>query len=79
MNKNNVIQVFYDGKVVGQLAMRGHSTSFEYDDDWIKTGFPISPFSLPLEKQVFTPLSLISTDYSVPLQIVYQMLGDSFY
>ena len=45
MNKNNVIQVFYDGKVVGQLAMRGHSTSFEYDDDWIKTGFPISPFS----------------------------------
>lgn len=28
MNKNNVIQVFYDGKVVGQLAMRGHSTSF---------------------------------------------------
>ena len=55
MNKNNVIQVFYDGKVVGQLAMRGHSTSFEYDDDWIKTGFPISPFSLPLEKQVFTP------------------------
>ena len=55
MNKNNVIQVFYDGKVVGLLAMRGHSTSFEYDDDWIKTGFPISPFSLPLEKQVFTP------------------------
>jgi len=47
--------VFYDGKVIGQLAMRGHSTSFEYDDDWIKTGFPISPFSLPLEKQVFTP------------------------
>ena len=33
MNKNNVIQVFYDGKVVGLLAMRGHSTSFEYDDD----------------------------------------------
>lgn len=79
MNKNNVIQVFYDGKVVGQLAMRGHSTSFEYDDDWIKTGFPISPFSLPLEKQVLLLLSLISTDYSVPLQIVYQMLGDSFY
>ena len=78
MNKNNVIQVFYDGKVVGQLAMRGHSTSFEYDDDWIKTGFPISPFSLPLEKQVFTPTKP-STDYSVPLQIVYQMLGDSFY
>ena len=25
MNKNNVIQVFYDGKVVGQLAMRGRS------------------------------------------------------
>ena len=78
MNKNNVIQVFYDGKVVGLLAMRGHSTSFEYDDDWIKTGFPISPFSLPLEKQVFTLLSLISTDYSVPLQIVYRCLGTAF-
>ena len=74
MNKNNVIQVFYDGKVVGQLAMRGHSTSFEYDDDWIKTVH----FHCLSKSKFLLLLSLISTDYSVPLQIVYQMLGDSF-
>lgn len=80
MNKNNVIQVFYDGKVVGQLAMRGHSTSFEYSDDWIKNRISNSVHFHCLSKSKFLLLlSLISTDYSVPLQIVYQMLGDSFY
>lgn len=28
---------------------------FEYDDEWLKNGFSISPFSLPLEKKVFLP------------------------
>ena len=32
MNKNNVIQVFYDGKVLGLLAMRGHCRPI--DDAW---------------------------------------------
>ena len=53
MNKNNVIQVFFEKQLVGQLTMHGHNTAFEYDEDWLNNGFPISPFSLPLEKQIF--------------------------
>ena len=55
MNKNNVIQVFFEKQLVGQLTMHGHNTAFEYDEDWLNNGFPISPFSLPLEKQIFVP------------------------
>ena len=28
---------------------------FQYDDSWLEQGFSISPFSLPLENQVFVP------------------------
>ena len=28
---------------------------FEYDGEWLRDGFSISPFSLPLEKKVFVP------------------------
>ena len=58
MNKNNVIQVFFEKQLVGQLTMHGHNTAFEYDEDWLNNGFPISPFSLPLEKQIFVPSKL---------------------
>ena len=55
MNKNSVIQVFFEKQLVGQLTMHGHNTAFEYDEEWLDKGFPISPFSLPLEKQIFVP------------------------
>ena len=55
MNKNSVIQVFFEKQLVGQLTMHGHNTAFEYDEKWLDKGFPISPFSLPLEKQIFVP------------------------
>ncbi len=29
--------------------------AFEYDESWLRNGFSISPFSLPLEKKVFIP------------------------
>ncbi|MDD6742035.1 MAG: HipA N-terminal domain-containing protein [Roseburia porci] len=29
--------------------------AFEYCDDWLQNGFSISPFSLPLKRQVFIP------------------------
>lgn len=31
MNKNSVIQVFFEKQLVGQLTMHGHNTAFEYD------------------------------------------------
>lgn len=56
MNKIKSLQVFYNEKKVGTLAlMKNNIVAFEYDSNWITNVFSISPFSLPLKKQVFTP------------------------
>ena len=56
MNKIKSLQVFYNDKKVGTLAlMKNNIVAFEYDSNWITNGFSISPFSLPLKKQVFIP------------------------
>ncbi len=56
MKPNKKLEVFYDDKKVGTLAItQDKKVAFEYDDEWIKIGFSISPFSLPLKKQVFVP------------------------
>lgn len=54
MKTNNTINVLYGGRKVGTLALTGNrKTAFEYSDEWLETGFAISPFALPLEKKVF--------------------------
>lgn len=61
MNKTKTLSVYFTGsgnvkQKVGTLALyKEMLCAFEYDDSWIKTGFSISPFSLPLEKKVFIP------------------------
>ncbi len=56
MKQGNALQVLYDGKLVGTLAMTAdHKAAFQYSEEWIENGFPISPFSLPLKEQVFVP------------------------
>ena len=56
MNKIKSLQVFYNEKKVGTLAlMKNNIVAFEYDSNWITNGFSINPFSLPLKKQVFIP------------------------
>ena len=56
MKQDNALQVYYDEKLVGTLAMTAdHKAAFQYSEEWIENGFPISPFSLPLKKQVFVP------------------------
>ncbi len=60
MKADNALQVLYDGRLVGILAMTAdHKAAFQYSDEWLEHGFPISPFSLPLKDQVFVP----SKDY----------------
>jgi len=50
------LKVKYSGKNVGTLALSGNGkTAFSYDEEWLETGFSVSPFSLPLEKKVFVP------------------------
>lgn len=47
------LEVYYDGKHVGTMApYQKYRTAFEYTDEWIREGFSISPFSLPLEPGV---------------------------
>lgn len=50
------LEVFLGGRHVGTLALTAdRKGAFEYTDEWIAQGFSISPFSLPLKKQVFIP------------------------
>lgn len=54
--KIDKLEVFYHDRMVGTLAMTpAKKVAFEYHEEWIRTGFSISPFSLPLKKQVFVP------------------------
>jgi serine/threonine-protein kinase HipA len=44
-----VVEVFFESARVGRLALAPDRLCvFEYDQEWINTGFPISPFYLPL-------------------------------
>ncbi len=48
------LTVKYNGRIVGYLAeVEGRQIAFQYDDEWLKTGFSISPFSIPLENKIF--------------------------
>lgn len=56
MDRIKQLNVFYHERKVGTLALyKERLAVFEYDKEWIEDGFPISPFSLPLEKRVFMP------------------------
>ena len=60
MKKINRLSVFFDNgttkRLVGTLALyKERYAAFAYSDEWLETGFSISPFSLPLEKKVFIP------------------------
>ena len=80
MKENGTLQVLYDGKVVGNLAlMAGRKIAFEYSEEWLETGFSISPFSLPLKEQVFIQQKSISAVYLVFLGIVFLMGGVIYY
>lgn len=52
--------VSFGEKPVGTLAETArHRVAFAYAPEWLETGFPISPFTLPLENRVFVPEKLI--------------------
>ena len=56
MIKNlQAVSVMYHGRKVGTLSMGNRSAcQFEYDKDWLSTGFSISPLHLPLKAGLFT-------------------------
>lgn len=54
MNRIKQIEIVYDSCLVGRLAMTNDRLcAFEYSVDWLKKGFSISPFELPLRSGVF--------------------------
>ncbi len=56
MTENKALDVYYHGKLVGTLAETpDRLIAFQYNESWVKTGFSISPFSLPLTRDVFIP------------------------
>lgn len=54
MQNNKMLIVKYHDSIVGRLALTSDNLmAFEYDVNWLRNGFSISPFKLPLEKKVF--------------------------
>ena len=54
MNSIKQIEVVYDKRLVGRLALtKDGLCAFEYSSDWLRSGFSISPFELPLRSSVF--------------------------
>lgn len=56
MKSDKQLRVVMEGQEVGRLAMTAnHLAAFEYSESWLKNGYSISPFSLPLRSGVFVP------------------------
>jgi serine/threonine-protein kinase HipA len=48
------LDVFYHSRLVGTLLTNSKGEiGFSYAEDWLKDGFSISPFSLPLKSGLF--------------------------
>lgn len=77
MKQDNALQVYYDEKLVGTLAMTANrKAAFQYSDEWLEHGFSISPFSLPLKKQVFVPTKDYLAAFMACLRTVFQIIGE---
>ncbi|MDO4484936.1 MAG: type II toxin-antitoxin system HipA family toxin [Clostridia bacterium] len=56
--KEHKVEVWFADRFVGTLAETAdRRVAFAYSDEWLETGFAISPFSLPVEQKVFVPTS----------------------
>lgn len=56
MKEHKALNVCIGDRKVGTLATTAaHLAAFEYDAEWLRDGFSISPISLPLQKGVFVP------------------------
>lgn len=54
MEKVKKLTVIYNGSAVGYLAEVSEGRiGFQYDENWLKNGFSISPFSLPLSNEIY--------------------------
>lgn len=55
MRQVQVVNVMYHDRKVGTLSMGSdYCCRFEYDGEWLASGFSISPLHLPLKSGLFT-------------------------
>ena len=65
------LKVLYHGRLVGRLTTGVNDTClFQYDREWLDTGFSISPLKLPLKPDLF------EADY-LPFQGNFGVFEDS--
>ena len=56
--KERKLDVYLGKHLVGTMAQTANRrVAFGYSEEWLDSGFAISPFSLPVERKVFVPLS----------------------
>ena len=56
--KERKLDVYLGKHLVGTMAQTAdRRVAFGYSEEWLDSGFAISPFSLPVERKVFVPLS----------------------
>ena len=55
MKWTDKLNVLYHDRIVGKLCMTPDNSccAFQYDKEWIATGFSISPLDLPLKPDLF--------------------------
>lgn len=71
MRRFETLKVMYHDRLVGQLTMGINDTClFQYCNEWLHTGFSISPLKLPLKGDLFEALIYRSMVTSVSLKIV---------
>ena len=74
--KERKVEVFLDDRFVGTLAETAdRRVAFAYSDEWLETGFSISPFSLPVEQKVLCRLQRIFRDCGACLPTACRMQG----
>lgn len=51
MSETKTLQVMYDEKLVGTLAMAsGHKVAFQYSEEWLEDGFFNQPIFITFKK-----------------------------
>ena len=79
MSKGKTLDVYYKSRHVGTLAeMADKRIAFQYDREWLQTGFSINPLSLPLSGEVFIPNERSRDRFSGLFGIFADSLPDSW-
>ena len=74
------IDVYASKIKVGTLALTNDNrVAFQYTNEWVKNGFSINPFKLPLSMQLFFASSPFLKDYLVSLRTLCQIVMVNYF